>query len=111
MAVALSARASLRRAHADGRPKQGEWIILLLAPWLRGFSFFYFFYICELAVCWAAGSGCCGFWCGWGNSPKRRAFIRGRAASLRVCGGRDAWVVGERDMWGMFRVGPEMSVR
>ena len=41
--MALSARASLRRAHADGRPKQGEWIILPLALWLRGFSFFYFF--------------------------------------------------------------------
>ena len=62
---------------------------------------FSIFYLCELR----------GRWCGCGNSPKRRAFIRGRAASLRVCGGRNAWVVGERDMWGMFRVGPEMSVR
>ena len=42
-----------------------------------GVFLFLFFYICELAVCWAAGSGCCGFWAVFGSqNPNSKFFFR-----------------------------------
>lgn len=85
--------ASIARAHADGRRKQGEGIILLLL--LRGFSFPSLFFFMRVG-----SLGCCGFWCGTGarSYTRTRRFVCGCAAytmrgpRVRVtCGACEAW--------------------